>query len=114
MDRRIAIERECRKLWADLSTEMLPSGPALAEHIFGGYYRVSSKPVGVMSRAASAASTARSMTRGRLYADDTRVERLVQDLSHATLALRQFIRKLVGREDLFQGAHAPCVSRPPA
>src|SRR5262245_10773328 len=72
---------------------MLPSGPVLAEPIFAGYYRASSKPFRVTIRAASAASAVRSSTPERWYVCATIFERLAQDLQDVAAALRPFIQE---------------------
>jgi hypothetical protein len=96
---------------------MLPFGTALAEHTFGGYYRVSSKLVGVVIQMASAARRVRSMTRGRLYSCDALLERLAQDLEDLAAELGQFIQEehpVVGPRHLARQRHLapadqPCV-----
>jgi hypothetical protein len=64
----------------------------MAERRFVGYDGVSCAPGGVTNRAALAASIARSRTRGRVYACDSILERLAQDLQDMAAALRPCIQ----------------------
>ena len=94
-----------------MSTGMLHPGQALAESGFAGVLSCFGHPVGVATRAAIATSVARSRTRRRLYAYNTRLERPAQRLQAVVLELWAFIQK---EHPIVRQRHFACsATRPP-
>lgn len=58
-----------------------------------GSYRPLPEPPKVVSRAAKVATTLKARTPARLYAYETHLERLAQDLENMAAALGQFIQE---------------------
>jgi hypothetical protein len=74
----------------------------------GEAIRLRAEPLGALTHATNAANATESIISGRLYACQTLVERLSQDLEDVTLALREFIQQghpMVGQRHLAR--HGP-------
>jgi hypothetical protein len=89
----MADRRECRGAGTTCQRECYILGKPWPRAISWGYYRVLSNPVRVATRAAIAASAAKSTTRGRLYVYAAVLEGLAEHLKDMAAALRQFIQE---------------------
>ena len=80
-----------------------------------GSHRPLPEPTGVMSRAANATKALRFRTTARLYAYDTLLDRLAQDLEHMTVKLGEFTQEahsVVGQRDFARHRHVAAVDQP--
>src|SRR2546428_185579 len=79
-----------------------------------GGYRVLPEPCAILTHAAKVSKALSFRTCGRLYAYDTRLERLAQDLEHMAAALWQFVQEehaMVRQRHVAQHRHLPAADQ---